>query len=1444
MLALILSLAFADAVLPAKTVAAPPIFEQQAEDWPTFRHDAARSGRTSEKLAWELVKPSWQQNFAAPTPAWPGPAQWDAFAALPGLKSMRDYDSAYHVIAVGDAIYFSSNSGVDATVQQATGQIDHVGVYCLNAADGSLRWSYATSAPVRVAPTYQGDAGGRSGGKLYFGDDSGTAYCLNAADGQVVWSFAPHADDRQVIHDGRFISFAPIRTGVLVHDGQAYFGASFLPWKSSYLYSVNAKTGKANGAKSFARDLGAGWTLEGPMLASSTHLVMPQGRVSPLIFSREDGTPQGTLEGGGGSFCLLTDDDQVLHGPGHKTGWITASDASGRAKIASYDKGNSIVVEGQTAYLLSDRALTAFDRESQALIWSRPVDTPYTLIQSGPNLVAGGDGVVRVFDCETGAELWATQVDGQALGLVVAQKQLLVSCHNGNLYGFAAAARNVVHPSLASWQPASHLEWTSSQDLTTPPPIAKNQERGLLDHWLFQSNALSQVQLAADDPRTTAVYSNLASRPLAAMPLGAAPMQQFGDWHYLTLDGRQGDLEVAKLDQDKLLPSRVVSKTARPMKLPQKEMTVEAWARVDHVTEWGGLVGATQDNGEYERGWILGYRKDRFSFALKAEKGSDRLSWLRAPTAYATGSWHHVAATYDGKIMRLYVDGVQVGEGNEQSGAIHYPEEGWYQLGAYRDKDEYFRSKGAMHEVRVYDRALKADAIQKHYLAKVESAPPPVKIAVPRSLPVATLELQTQPWIRLHADDGSADVYWTSAAEVTTKIEFIAAADVPGPDGKFPSPPVSGWPQVSELSYSVLDVNELATIASSKRAGKIHAVRIHGLQKNQVGHFRVLHEVGGEVKRSKIYELDMHFAWARPAEQLASSNASSSAPVPANDSVLSEVAAAVGSAAPMVLVVEEFDSVVLQVIRNQIQRQFPASKVHFTTVAQLQTLPPLCADLVLSRSDSDAVSHSQNVANLQRLVAPGGLLASSNSLSISKKQFTAAGQIGNLNLYRRLPLAGAGAWSHLYGRPDNTAFGGETLAGSSTVEELETQWVAPPGPRYQTDRQNRRPAPLATAGRLFLQGKDRLMALNSFNGQLLWSWELPELNRFNMPRDCSNWCADDDAVYVAIGDSCWQLDAASGVQNQRLQVSEDMEWGYVARADDLLLGSEVKPGQTFTDWWGGTYWYDAREGSATEKVCSDSLFAHDLTQNQLRWKYQNGLILNTTITIADQRVYFLENRSPELQEQATRRFAGTGLFDDLHMVALDLQTGDVVWQRPAKPLPGDVATWLAASDGHLLLVTSHRNPDVGQVGGEFAVYAFDADSGDSQWRRKFTWEVDHHGKSISRPAIVGGQIYLRPLVLDLADGKVLRQQFPEGHQCGSYAASSNAVFLRCGNLAVWSREDWTASRWERLRPDCWISTIPANGMLLSPEGGGGCSCGSWIETSLGFLPRSVDGNEN
>ena len=89
--------------------------------------------------------------------------------------------------------------------------------------------------------------------------------------------------------------------GVLVKDGTAYFGSSLLPWKESYLCAVDARTGKIKGKDSYIKKHSS-LSLEGALLASSTQIIIPQGRISPLFFDRQDGRKLGSLEGGGGCF--------------------------------------------------------------------------------------------------------------------------------------------------------------------------------------------------------------------------------------------------------------------------------------------------------------------------------------------------------------------------------------------------------------------------------------------------------------------------------------------------------------------------------------------------------------------------------------------------------------------------------------------------------------------------------------------------------------------------------------------------------------------------------------------------------------------------------------------------------------------------------------------------------------------------------------------------------------------------------------------------------------------------------------------------------------------------------------------------------------------------------------------------------------------------------------
>ena len=389
------------------------------EDWPVFQHDNYRSALTSENLRAEVLEPAWVwQSPQPPQPAWSGPAKWDAYAGLRGLRSMRNYDPVFHVVSASGRVFFGST--VDDSVR------------CLDALTGETLWIHHTDGPVRIAPTFHNN-------RIYFGSDDGVVRCVDADRGTLIWSFRPKPLERLILNNGRLIPFWPIRTGVLVRGGTAYFAASLLPWKESYLCAVDADTGKATGGEHFIKRID-NVSFEGALLASDEHLVAPQGRVSPLIYRRTSGKLLGGLKGGGGCFVMLTPDAGILHGPGNKAGWITDSRQSDRSTYATYKDGNAMVIDGDTAYMLTDTALSAMSRSTKQAKWAIDCEFPHSLVKAGGALYTGGLDELAAFDSATGKLIWQTPLAGRVHGLAIANGALYASTDQGGVYCFRPTA--------------------------------------------------------------------------------------------------------------------------------------------------------------------------------------------------------------------------------------------------------------------------------------------------------------------------------------------------------------------------------------------------------------------------------------------------------------------------------------------------------------------------------------------------------------------------------------------------------------------------------------------------------------------------------------------------------------------------------------------------------------------------------------------------------------------------------------------------------------------------------------------------------------------------------------------------------------------------------------------------------------------------------------------
>ena len=86
--------------------------------------------------------------------------------------------------------------------------------------------------------------------------------------------------------------------------------------------------------------------------------------------------------------------------------------------------------------------------------------------------------------------------------------------------------------------------------------------------------------------------------------------------------------QALRLDGDSKSKHRIsVTDDLGQIALPERDITVEAWVKVDEPLEWGGIVGVIQDNGSYEKGWLLGYRKSMLCFGVASEKAG-KLTYL------------------------------------------------------------------------------------------------------------------------------------------------------------------------------------------------------------------------------------------------------------------------------------------------------------------------------------------------------------------------------------------------------------------------------------------------------------------------------------------------------------------------------------------------------------------------------------------------------------------------------------------------------------------------------------------------------------------------------------------------------------------------------------------------------------------------------------------------
>lgn len=416
-----LALTFASLALLLTLFAQPAA----AADWPMWRADASRSAATPEELPTQLHL-QWTRHYSPRVQVWDDPLNHD----------LMPYDRVFEPVVMGERVFIGFN--------------DTDKVVALDLRSGKELWSFYTDGPVRFAPVAWQE-------KVYFTSDDGHLYCVGAADGQLKWKLRGGPSDQKVLGNQRVISAWPARGGPVLRDGRVYFAASIWPFMGTFIYAVDAETGKVawvndgNGSQFIKQPHNApsfaGVAPQGALVATKDILLVPGGRSIPAAFDRHTGEflhyqLATSGKGNGGSFVAAGETEYFVHT--RLRGVRNYDLKTGKAgKLTNSEP----VLDGTAFYTAATNRSGAVVRSLNGtnLLWEVKADASGDLIQAGRRLyAAGGSSLTAIALSPNGRAArvaWKQPLPSGAERLLAANGVLLAVSLDGRIRAFGAERR-------------------------------------------------------------------------------------------------------------------------------------------------------------------------------------------------------------------------------------------------------------------------------------------------------------------------------------------------------------------------------------------------------------------------------------------------------------------------------------------------------------------------------------------------------------------------------------------------------------------------------------------------------------------------------------------------------------------------------------------------------------------------------------------------------------------------------------------------------------------------------------------------------------------------------------------------------------------------------------------------------------------------------------------
>lgn len=207
-------------------------------DWPTYRADNRRSGRTQVRLPEKVVLRWTFTPSAANAPTAP--------------------------VAVGGQMLIGGSDGI---------------VRAVDAERGQLRWKAYTGGSIYFPPAIWK-------GLAYAGSADGRVYALDAGTGKCVWRFRAAPVERKIPLYGELASTWPVAGGVLIEEGILYAAAGIAHYDTTHVYALDAVTGRIkwhnNSSGRIDPRVKNGVSVNGHLWLDGQTLCFPGGNVYPV----------------------------------------------------------------------------------------------------------------------------------------------------------------------------------------------------------------------------------------------------------------------------------------------------------------------------------------------------------------------------------------------------------------------------------------------------------------------------------------------------------------------------------------------------------------------------------------------------------------------------------------------------------------------------------------------------------------------------------------------------------------------------------------------------------------------------------------------------------------------------------------------------------------------------------------------------------------------------------------------------------------------------------------------------------------------------------------------------------------------------------------------------------------------------------------------------------